>query len=196
MRRAPPYVNASVRTVDRFGEKGDRPGPSSRCIHSPPPDLTRDQPVGERSGKRRDGAGPSSRKEQRMDAEIEPIERDQFDARALMSAHPPVIRDRNKRVVFDIACPPGAVHRGRLHYTRWTAMPLPDAVDPAAAARGAVGRPGFYRYAPEGEIAGAVEWHVNFADQHLFGFYGSPLMAQDVRCRSPSTRRSGRSGRH
>jgi len=38
-------------------------------------------------------------------------------------------------------------------------------------------REDFYDYVPV--AAGAVEWHVNFADRHLFGFYGSSLLAQD-----------------
>jgi len=38
-------------------------------------------------------------------------------------------------------------------------------------------RPDFYDYSPV--MNGSVEWHVNFADAQLFGFYGGGLFAQD-----------------
>lgn len=40
-------------------------------------------------------------------------------------------------------------------------------------------RKGVYDYAPTTGVAGAVEWHVNFADPRLFTAYGSGLFAQD-----------------
>jgi hypothetical protein len=40
-------------------------------------------------------------------------------------------------------------------------------------------RPGFYDYVPVLDPAEAIEWHVNFADPHLFVAYGGPLFAQD-----------------
>ena len=40
-------------------------------------------------------------------------------------------------------------------------------------------RPGFYDYTRASDRADAVEWHVNFADPHLFVAYGSRLFAQD-----------------
>ena len=36
-----------------------------------------------------------------------------------------------------------------------------------------------YDYRPATGMAGAVEWHVNFADPRLFTAYGSGLLAQD-----------------
>jgi hypothetical protein len=114
-----------------------------------------------------------------MDDPLEPLERLQFETRQLMADHPPMWRDRNKRVVFEVACPRGSTHGGKLDYSRWRAMPLPRRVDAAAAARRVVPRAGFYDYAPEAEVSGAVEWHVNFADPYLFTAYGSPLFAQD-----------------
>ena len=63
-----------------------------------------------------------------------PLDRRAFDTQQLMDTHPPVWDDPNKRVVFAIACPPGSVHQGRLEYTRWPAMPLPDALSVAGIA--------------------------------------------------------------
>lgn len=108
-----------------------------------------------------------------------PIERSVFETHRLMAEHPPVWRDRNKRVVYEIACPPGCWHGGQLAYTRWRAMPLPERAAPAETIRRAERREDVYDYAPVLGTAGAVEWHVNFADPHLFVAYGSGLFAQD-----------------
>jgi len=115
----------------------------------------------------------------KRDAIHHPLERHQFDADQLMGAHPPAFRIPNKKIVFAIACPPKSRFRGRLEYSRWKAMPLPTDADVAAVEMRVVGRPGFYDYAPEPDLADAVEWHVNFADPHLFGSYATGLFAQD-----------------
>ncbi len=109
----------------------------------------------------------------------EPIERILFDEDRLMSEHPPILRHRNKQAVFEVACPPGTVFDGQIVYSRWAAMALPETLDPAAARRLLVARPDAYDYAPVPDLEGAVEWHVNFADPNLFGYYGSGLFAQD-----------------
>ncbi len=109
----------------------------------------------------------------------EPLERLDYDVEGLMTLHPPVWRHPNKAAVFAVACPPGTEHRGRICYTRWRALPLPDTIDPAEAPTDVVERSGFYDYLPVLEPAAGVEWHVNFADPHLFVAYGSSLFAQD-----------------
>lgn len=111
--------------------------------------------------------------------EPEPLERYDFDARALVAAHPPALGNRNKRVVYEVACPAGTVHRGRIACTRWGAMAFPTTVDPSAAADAVVARSGYYDYVPTRDLAATMEWHVNFADPHLFAYYGSGLFAQD-----------------
>jgi hypothetical protein len=115
-----------------------------------------------------------------MNRNPEPLERLVFVARQLMDKHPPVWRhpNPNKRLVFGIACPPGCLHKGELTYSRWAAMLLPETIDARGAAGLVEGRPDVYDYAPTA-INGALEWHVNFADPHLFFAYGSPLFAQD-----------------
>lgn len=109
---------------------------------------------------------------------VTPIERLDFDAAELMKKHPPAWRNSNKQVVYGIACPPGSVHLGRISFTRWEAMVVPKAVEPART-DAVLARPGFFDYAPVLDPAEAVEWHVNFADPHLFVAYGGPLFAQD-----------------
>jgi hypothetical protein len=99
--------------------------------------------------------------------------RREFEADALVKTQPPRFRHANKRLVYELACPDGAVHGGRLVYTRWAQLPLPAEclLGPCEL----VVQPDVYDYAP---AAGAV-WHVNFADPQLFVAYGSPLLAQD-----------------
>jgi hypothetical protein len=101
-----------------------------------------------------------------MNAQREPIERQQFETERLMDEHPPVWRHPKKQIVFAIACPPDAQHAGRLDYSPWPAIPLPPEINAGAPARRVVGRSGFYDYAPF-DLPGAMEWHVNFADPHL-----------------------------
>jgi hypothetical protein len=99
--------------------------------------------------------------------------RREYDPAALLAAHPPILKHAHKRLVFDLACPPGATHRGPIVLTRWTASPLPATIDLAATE--VVAMPGYYDY--QGPSDGV--WHVNFADPQLFVAYGSRLLAQD-----------------
>lgn len=109
----------------------------------------------------------------------EPLDRRDFDPARLLTDHPPRWRDRNKRIVFAIACPPGSTYGGgRLRYSRWPAFRLPGEFDVAAALERVEARAGFYDYAA-GDGVGGVDWHVNFADPTLFVAYGSSLFAQD-----------------
>jgi len=58
-------------------------------------------------------------------------------------------------------------------------MPLQASFAPGRAAGHVVRHDGFYDYRPVLSAPGAIEWHVNFADPHLFFAYGGPLFAQD-----------------
>lgn len=114
-----------------------------------------------------------------MTTRPEPIERHQFETQGLIASHPPMFRHPNKWLVFDIACPPDSTHGGRLDYSRWSAMALPSAVDPVASLQRVTSSLGYFDYELIPDMPGAVEWHVNFADIHLFVAYGSRLFAQD-----------------
>ena len=107
-----------------------------------------------------------------------PLDRHVFDAAALMADHPPRLHNANKQVVLDIACPPGTVHRGTIEYTRWPAMQLPEHLGPMPADL-VVASPGFFDYRPVVDRDDVVEWHLNFADPHVFAYYGGGLFAQD-----------------
>lgn len=108
-----------------------------------------------------------------------PMESAEFETQQLMAEHPPVLRDRNKRVVFDVACPAGCTHAGKLAYTRWPAFALPAQCSPADAIQRVSVSQDIYDYSSTTGVAGAVEWHVNFADPNLFVAYGGGLFAQD-----------------
>jgi hypothetical protein len=96
-----------------------------------------------------------------------------YDPTALLAAHPPVLKHPHKRLVFDLACPPGTRHSGPIVVTRWAALALPATVELAATEL--IVMPGYYDY--QGPSDGV--WHVNFADPQLFVAYGSRLLAQD-----------------
>jgi hypothetical protein len=109
----------------------------------------------------------------------DPIERRDFVVATLMAEYRPIWHHPNKQIVFEIACTPDAVLGGRLAYSRWEAMPLPASLKPAMAARLVRVQDGFYDYIPSLDPDVGIEWHVNFADPHLFVAYASSLFAQD-----------------
>ena len=108
-----------------------------------------------------------------------PIERLTFETSELMAAHPPVWRHRNKEAVWQVARPAGTAPGPRLRYARWSERRLPPTVTLGVGMFQTLVRESFYDYLPVPGDPGRVEWHVNFADPHLFGAYGSSLMAQD-----------------
>jgi len=103
---------------------------------------------------------------------LECLLRRTYDPASLLREHPPKLSHPHKKRVFELACPPGATHRGTIELTRWQAAPLPDRAELAPTE--VVPVLGHYAY-----DGAAGEWHVNFADPQLFVAYGSPLLAQD-----------------
>lgn len=109
----------------------------------------------------------------------EPIERLTFDAADLMAKHPPVLRNTNKLVVYNVACPEGCQYTGTIGYTRWSAISLPERVNLGDVDAHVKARPAIYQYERPADMPDAIEWYVNFADPLLFYAYGSGLFAQD-----------------
>jgi len=103
-----------------------------------------------------------------------PIDQIVFDAAELMAEYPPRWQHANKAAVFQIANSSGFPYQGEIHYARWKALRLAGPVEKRSHVQVT---PGFFEYSPP--APGFTEWHVNFADRHLFGFYSSALMAQD-----------------
>ena len=124
-----------------------------------------------------------------MSAMPEPIVRRDFVSAELMAGYRPAWGHPNKRVVYEIACPLGAVHGGNLWYSRWAAMALPEGLDPAHDASLVRVQDGFYDDAPALDPQAGMERHVNFADPHLFVAYGFPRRPPGV---TPRTRAAPR----
>ncbi len=97
----------------------------------------------------------------------------ELDAARLWRDHPPRIHDPQKRALFELAGGEARVPRGTLIVTRWIPGELAR-VGPPVARKSKAG-PFTYPAAEDGVTA----WHVNFADTHLFAFYGGPAFAQD-----------------
>lgn len=110
---------------------------------------------------------------------VQPLESREFDTQRLVSEYPPVWRHPNKLAVYDCLCPADSRQSGRLRYSRWPTLPLPERIDVKRSLERVQAQPGFYDYAPLSTPTDHAEWHVNFADPHLFVAYGSPLFAQD-----------------
>src|SRR5512146_2553873 len=94
-----------------------------------------------------------------------------YDAATLVRMHPPLLRSPHKELVYELCG--GAACAGPLAVTRWEAAALPEMVELAPTE--IVPLAGHFDYA--GDSAGV--WHLNFADPHVFAFYGSALLAQD-----------------
>lgn len=109
----------------------------------------------------------------------QPICRAVFEAQELVASFPPQLRNRNKKVVYRIACPPGTTHQGRLIFTRWQGMPLPERFPPDRPKTLLEPREDVFGYEPPPVGSRAVEWYLNFAHFDLFCAYGGSLFAQD-----------------
>jgi len=114
-----------------------------------------------------------------MQAGIHSLSRRVFNTQELVEQFPPRLQNRNKRVVFDIACPAGARHAGQLAYSRWACEGLPGSVTLKGLTFELEIRSDYFGYEPPPAGSDQVEWYLNFADGDLFCFYGSPLFAQD-----------------
>lgn len=120
---------------------------------------------------------------------IHPIAQQTFSAAEVVAAFPPKLIHPHKKLVYGLACPAGRPHAGSLAVTRWAApdlaamedllqaetsrggpRPAPTAVEPAER---------FFDYESPSPGGRETVWHLNFADQHLFRYYGGPLLAQD-----------------
>ncbi|MFN2169531.1 MAG: hypothetical protein ACK2U9_25135 [Anaerolineae bacterium] len=105
------------------------------------------------------------------------IIRREFAAQAMVRTYPPRPHHRNKRIVYEMTCPPEATHSGTLAFSRWRPTPLPETLvrDPGKPLFEL--REDFFTYDPPQD--GWIDWHLNFAHNDLFSFYDGPLFAQD-----------------
>ena len=113
-----------------------------------------------------------------MSSGVREIVRRAFDAQTLVSEFPPRLHDGNKKLVHEIACPPGSVHAGEIVFSRWVATAFPRATFEDGRPEIEI-REDFFGYEPDGAGDDAVVWYLNFANFDLFSAYGGSLFAQD-----------------
>lgn len=99
--------------------------------------------------------------------------RREWPAADLIAAHPARIHHPHKQLLYDVAALTGAPS-GRIAVSRWGPLALPEALTGDIGIAEAVG---YYTY--DDPEPGEVDWHQNFADPQVFGFYAGPLYAQD-----------------
>jgi hypothetical protein len=105
----------------------------------------------------------------------EPLYRQTFDASTLLEQYPPRFQHSHKQALFHLAYPDGRALPNQIEVTCWPET-VPDAVVIEVPLK-LEARLGYFDYQPVGFAA--IDWHVNFADPHLFCAYGSQLFAQD-----------------
>lgn len=110
-----------------------------------------------------------------MQRSVKPMYRHTFSPAELAGSFSPRFSHPHKRRVYELACPDGPQRSGPVTVSRWATGEL-GTVLPAQEVE-VEARPGVFDYMPSG--SGSMDWHLNFADSHLFGFYGGPLLAQD-----------------
>ena len=99
----------------------------------------------------------------------------QFDANELYAQYPLVITDFNKSIVFKLSLNEHYTESPVIGYARWAQMGLPEEVYKTDVKL--VKHSGYFSYPPSSDQC--VEWHLNFAHEDVFSFYGGPLFAQD-----------------
>ncbi|ABW68522.1 poly(ADP-ribose) glycohydrolase [Desulfosudis oleivorans] len=98
-----------------------------------------------------------------------------FQTDLLIKEYPPKWGHPNKQAVFDLICSANCEFKGQVEYTRWLAAQIPGSVEALAMPRIQAER---FTY-PLSSNDTDVDWHMNFADRHLFIAYDSSLLAQD-----------------
>jgi hypothetical protein len=107
--------------------------------------------------------------------DLRPTERLTLDARELMARRPPAFNHPHKKAILARCYPPSAPPSGQIRYARWPTLSPPVSLASTACEVREV--EGVFSY-PE-PPQGCVDWHLNFADPHLFVAYASSLLAQD-----------------
>lgn len=101
-----------------------------------------------------------------------------FDAASLVAQSPLKLTHPNKAFLYELVGQSRAPVAGEIVVSRWSAMPVRSKPREGPAPRfETCDDPFDYEPAPVAERP--VVWHLNFADDHLFAFYGGPAFGQD-----------------
>ncbi|MDG1662333.1 MAG: hypothetical protein P8H97_03040 [Pseudomonadales bacterium] len=98
-----------------------------------------------------------------------------FETQQLLLQHPPLITDENKHIVFELGLRNPTVASQSIGYSRWQQQDLPTFVRNNNI--DCIAHDNFFSY--PNSTKEYLEWHLNFAHEDLFAFYGGALFAQD-----------------
>eukprot|EP01006_Ploeotia_vitrea_P025042 TRINITY_DN57848_c0_g2_i1.p1 TRINITY_DN57848_c0_g2~~TRINITY_DN57848_c0_g2_i1.p1 ORF type:complete len:355 (+),score=37.75 TRINITY_DN57848_c0_g2_i1:42-1106(+) len=107
-----------------------------------------------------------------------------FNTAQLLATFPLRFSNRNKRLVLSLLPALDCVAHPTVHFSRWLSsdVPVPEKF-PSGFSEfqdRISSQPGFFDYKPtQPELQTHHDWWPNFADSDLFGFWDSPLLAQD-----------------
>jgi len=107
------------------------------------------------------------------------VYRHTFNTQNLINVYPPKFKHRNKKLVYEISCPPGCTHNGQLIVSRWLSLPLPAIFSCADLKTKIEERTGYFDYIPRVQNDTEIEWYPNFAHSDIFCAYAGSLFAQD-----------------
>jgi Poly (ADP-ribose) glycohydrolase (PARG) len=102
-----------------------------------------------------------------------------FNTQVLLSSHSAKIRNPNKKVVYQIACPPDSIHGGELVFSRWRSILLEELSISLTHDTAIEEQKSYFEYTSSNRDNNLVEWYLNFAHSDLFCAYGERVFAQD-----------------
>ncbi len=102
-----------------------------------------------------------------------------FNTQYLVASYPPKIRNANKKIVYQIACPPNSNHTGELVFSRWRSISLAEIYPSLADHTKIEEQKSYFEYTGSNRDNNLVEWYLNFAHSDLFCAYGERVFAQD-----------------
>lgn len=105
---------------------------------------------------------------------MKPILKKEHDIAELIKKYPVKLRSFNKKLLWSLSKPNR--YEGKMIFSRYQCLKLPT----FCFNRGTKDREqiNIYNYKPY-DVMEHVDWHVNFADPYVFGYYGGELYAQD-----------------
>lgn len=108
------------------------------------------------------------------------IVRKKFNTDEMVNQYPPKLYSPNKKIIYDIACPNGCIHKGTVDFSKWAMMEAEESYDVNSLKTKLLMTEDAFQYQSALiKNPPVVEWHVNFADECLFMGYGGQLFAQD-----------------
>jgi len=99
----------------------------------------------------------------------------EYKSDELISKHPPKLFSQKKKLLTKFSLNPEIPHQSKVTFSKYKSFTLPKTLKPKTKL---IMKEDSFDYKSL-EVENSVEWHINFADFNLFGFYGGSLFAQD-----------------